>query len=106
MNQLLKRLLILGLCCVAVWMGGNERAIAAAPFTLAPLPYDYNALEPYIDAQTMQLHHDKHHAAYVGNLNTALEKHPELQNKTLEELVKTPDKIPEDITTTPCSGQS
>lgn len=65
--------------------------------TLAPLPYDYAALEPYIDAQTMQLHHDKHHAAYVNNLNAALEKYPDLQNKTIEELVADLNAVPEEI---------
>lgn len=68
--------------------------------TLAPLPYDYAALEPYIDTQTMQLHHDKHHAAYVNNLNTALEKHPELQNQPLADLITNLNTIPEDIRTT------
>ena len=53
-----------------------------------PLPYDYNALEPHIDEQTMRIHHDKHHAAYVNNLNAALEKHPELQQKSVEDLIK------------------
>jgi superoxide dismutase, Fe-Mn family len=95
-KRLLPRLLTLGLCCLALLMSGSASAIAAS-FTLPPLPYDYNALEPYIDAQTMQLHHDKHHAAYVTNLNKALEKYPELKDKTLEALVKTPDQIPEDI---------
>ena len=55
-------------------------------FTLPPLPYDYKALEPHIDEQTMRIHHDKHHAAYVNNLNAALEPHPDLQKKSLEEL--------------------
>ncbi|MCY7323985.1 MAG: superoxide dismutase [Phormidesmis sp. CAN_BIN36] len=67
---------------------------------LDSLPYSYDALEPYIDTQTMQLHHDKHHAAYVNNLNGALEKYPDLQNKQVEELVKTLDSIPEDIRAT------
>jgi superoxide dismutase, Fe-Mn family len=97
LSHLLTRLLTLGLYCIALLMGGSTSAIAASSFTLPPLPYDYKALEPYIDAQTMQLHHDKHHAAYVTNLNKALEKHPELKDKSLEELVKTPDQIPEDI---------
>lgn len=65
--------------------------------TLAPLPYDYAALEPFIDAQTMELHHDKHHAAYVNNLNAALEKYPDLQTVSAEELVMRLDDIPEDI---------
>lgn len=97
MNAQFNRLWVLLLCCIML-LGGAGSAIAA-PFTLAPLPYDYKALEPHIDAQTMQLHHDKHHAAYVTNLNKALETHPELQSKTLEELVKAGDQIPEDIRT-------
>jgi Fe-Mn family superoxide dismutase len=66
---------------------------------LPPLPYDYNALEPHIDAQTMTLHHDKHHATYVNNLNTALEKYPDLQNKSAEELIRDLNSVPEDIRT-------
>lgn len=57
------------------------------PFSLPPLPYPYDALEPYIDKLTMELHHTKHHAAYVNNLNKALESAPELANKSLEELL-------------------
>lgn len=64
---------------------------------LPPLPYDYNALEPYIDEETMHLHHDKHHQAYVNNLNAALEKYPELQNKSAEELIRDLNSVPEDI---------
>ena len=64
-----------------------------------PLPYDYNALEPHIDEQTMRIHHDKHHAAYVNNLNTALEKYPELQQKSIEDLLKGINTVPEDIRT-------
>jgi len=56
-------------------------------FTLPPLPYSSDALEPYIDKQTMEIHHGKHHAAYVTNLNKALEQAPQLQNKSLEELL-------------------
>ncbi|MDM9380744.1 superoxide dismutase [Chlorogloeopsis sp. ULAP01] len=67
--------------------------------TLAPLPYDYAALEPYIDAQTMQLHHDKHHAAYVNNLNAALEKYPDLMSKSVEELIINLEQIPSEIRT-------
>ena len=65
--------------------------------SLPPLPYDYNALEPHIDEQTMRIHHDKHHAAYVNNLNAALEKHPELANKSVDDLVKGINSVPEDI---------
>ena len=64
---------------------------------LPPLPYDYAALEPVIDTATMKLHHDMHHAAYVKNLNAALEKYPNLQSKTVEELIKDLNSIPEDI---------
>ncbi len=66
---------------------------------LPQLPYAYNALEPFIDAQTMEIHHSKHHQAYVNNLNAALEKYPELFEKPLEELIKNPTSIPEDIRT-------
>ena len=67
---------------------------------LPPLPYGYDSLEPYIDTQTMTLHHDKHHAAYVNNLNAALEKHPELSGKSAEELIRDLGAVPEDIRTT------
>jgi len=67
------------------------------PFTLPPLPYDYKALEPHIDEPTMRLHHDKHHATYVNNLNAALEPHPDLQNKPIEELLAGVDRLPEAI---------
>lgn len=68
-------------------------------FTLPSLPYAFEALEPYIDTTTMQIHHGKHHAAYVTNLNGALDKHPELAGKSLDELVKDLNSIPEDIRT-------
>lgn len=66
---------------------------------LPALPYDYNALEAAIDEQTMQIHHGKHHATYVNNLNAALEPYPELQEKSLEELLKNLDAVPEAIRT-------
>ena len=66
-------------------------------YELAPLPYDYSALEPFIDAETMHLHHDKHHQAYVNNLNAAVANHPELAAKPVEELVKDLNAIPEAI---------
>jgi Fe-Mn family superoxide dismutase len=66
---------------------------------LPPLPYDFAALEPHIDAQTMQIHHDKHHNAYVTNLNAALEKYPDLQSKSIEDLLREINKVPEDIRT-------
>lgn len=68
-------------------------------FELSPLPYNYDALEPFIDAQTMQLHHDMHHQAYVNNLNAAVEKHSQLQSKSLEDLVRELDSIPDDVRT-------
>jgi Fe-Mn family superoxide dismutase len=68
-------------------------------FTLPPLPYSFDALEPYIDAKTMEIHHDKHHGGYVNNLNKALEKHPELQSKSLDDLMKNLSSVPEDIRT-------
>jgi Fe-Mn family superoxide dismutase len=66
---------------------------------LPPLPYDYTALEAAIDEETMHLHHDKHHATYVNNLNAALEKYPELQSKSAEDLIKDLNSVPEDIRT-------
>ncbi|HWG50931.1 MAG TPA: superoxide dismutase, partial [Candidatus Acidoferrales bacterium] len=69
-------------------------------YQLPPLPYDYAALEPHIDAQTMTLHHDKHHQAYVNNLNGAIEKHPDLGKHTAEDLLRNLNSVPEDIRTT------
>jgi Fe-Mn family superoxide dismutase len=66
-------------------------------FEVPPLPYAYEALEPHIDSQTMHLHRDKHHQAYVTNLNAALEKHPELNGKSPEELLQDLNAVPEDI---------
>ncbi len=68
-------------------------------FSLPDLPYAKDALEPHIDARTMEIHHDKHHAAYTNNLNAALEKHPELAGKSAEELVSDLSKVPEGIRT-------
>jgi superoxide dismutase, Fe-Mn family len=70
-------------------------------YQVPPLPYDYSALEPTIDTQTMQLHHDKHHAAYVANANGALEKHPDLEKKfpTAEDLLRNINQVPEDVRT-------
>src|SRR6186997_902536 len=92
--------------------GSRWRSIGCFPFTnhspqrrtivahtLPQLPYAHDALEPHIDAQTMQIHHGKHHQTYVTNLNAALEKYPELQSKSVEELLKGINTIPEDIRT-------
>ena len=67
--------------------------------SLPPLPYDAAALEPHIDAQTMQIHHGKHHQTYVNNLNAALEKAPELQGKSLDDLMRSVNSVPEAIRT-------
>lgn len=66
---------------------------------LPELKYSYNALEPYIDEMTMTIHHSKHHAAYINNLNVALEKYPDLQEKTVEELIVSLDSLPDSIKT-------
>jgi superoxide dismutase, Fe-Mn family len=68
-------------------------------FTLPPLPYGYDALEPYIDTKTMQIHHDKHHAAYVNNTNGALVDQEELLALPIDELIKNLDRVPEQIRT-------
>ena len=69
----------------------------AGPFTLPPLPYAPDALEPHMDAQTMQIHHDKHHQAYVTNLNKAVADQPALAGKTVEELLRNPSAAPESL---------
>jgi Fe-Mn family superoxide dismutase len=70
-------------------------AAPSGPFSLPPLPYAYDALEPYLDAATMHLHHDKHHQAYVNNLNLAVAAHPKLAGKTVEELVANLSTLPD-----------
>ncbi|MBA4158446.1 MAG: superoxide dismutase [Gemmatimonadetes bacterium] len=70
-----------------------------AGFTLPDLPYAYNALEPHIDEQTMRIHHTKHHQAYVNNANDALKGHDDLQNMSVEELLRNLNRAPEDIRT-------
>ncbi|MGH7481961.1 MAG: superoxide dismutase [Longimicrobiales bacterium] len=69
------------------------------PFKLPDLPYDFGALEPHIDAQTMEIHHDKHHAGYTSKLNDALEKHADWQNKEIEEILRGIDRVPEQVRT-------
>jgi len=68
-------------------------------FTLPPLPYDYSALEPTIDTETMKIHHDKHHQAYVTNLNAALKDQPDLQNQNIEQILRGINNVPESIRT-------
>src|SRR6202522_371125 len=84
----------------------NGQAAATAPpapptgpFKLPALPYAYDALEPSVDAETMHLHHDKHHQAYVNNLNVAVAAHPELASKTVWELVADLNSVPEAVRT-------
>ena len=73
--------------------------LRGGPFTLPPLPYEYDALSPTIDAETMRLHHDLHHAGYVKNLNTAVSGYPDLQALSPENLIEQLDSLPEDIQT-------
>ena len=68
-------------------------------YELPPLPYAYDALEPHIDEQTMRIHHDKHHQAYVNNVNKALEGYADLQGKSIEDLMRDLDSVPEEIRT-------
>ena len=68
-------------------------------YTLPPLPYDFGALEPHIDAKTMEIHHGKHHQAYINNLNAALKDHPDHQGKPIEQLIAGLDALPEGIRT-------
>ncbi len=68
-------------------------------FELLPLPYDYSALEPYIDTQTMQIHHDKHHQAYITNVNNALQGHDQLASMSVDDLLRNINQVPESIRT-------
>jgi superoxide dismutase, Fe-Mn family len=102
-------LYLIGTGATATWFGTVANPSWAAPattaaatdvFKLPPLTYDYNALEPHIDATTMKFHHDKHHAAYVKNLNAAVNKYPQLKTKTVEQLLTSLSTLPKDIQTT------
>jgi superoxide dismutase, Fe-Mn family len=79
--------------------GAAPAAAPTGPFTLPPLGYAFDALEPHLDAQTMQIHHDKHHAAYVANLNKAVAGHKEVEGWNVEQLVRDLAKVPEEIRT-------
>jgi Fe-Mn family superoxide dismutase len=79
--------------------GTPAAAAPDGPFTLPPLPYPADALEPHLDAQTMTIHHDKHHAAYVANLNKAVVSKPELAGLTIDELMRRLDRVPADVQT-------
>ncbi|MCL4811945.1 MAG: superoxide dismutase [Vicinamibacteraceae bacterium] len=78
----------------------QSQAAPAGPFTLPPLPYPADALEPHIDAQTMTIHHGRHHQAYVNNLNAAIAKAPSLNGKTIEAILAGLDAVPEAVRTT------
>lgn len=98
-------LFVLGAGGAATALGTFPRFVLAqespqGPFELPPLPYDYNALEPYIDAETMRFHHDKHHAAYTKNLNEAVSKYPELASKSAEDILREIESVPDDVKTT------
>lgn len=84
----------------AVPVASPDGELGATPAELPPLPYDYSALEQVIDAETMRLHHDRHHAAYVNNLNEALQAYPDLQGSSVESLLRDLESVPEDIRTT------
>ena len=79
------------------WAAESPEKQATPAFTVPPLPYAYNALEPHIDERTMQFHHDKHHAAYVKGLNAVVEKYPQLRGKTAQALLLSLDSLPEDV---------
>src|SRR5262245_56312989 len=76
-----------------------EAAHQTYPFTLADLPYAYDALEPHIDQKTLQVHHRGHHSTYVKKLNEAVAKHPQLQQASLAQLLRDPERLPKDIRT-------
>ena len=91
-----------GLALSLVYRGGlrdSKENIKTMKYELPTLPYAYDALEPYIDARTMEIHYTKHHQAYVTKLNEALDKHPELADKSLGELLRKLDALPPDIRT-------
>jgi superoxide dismutase, Fe-Mn family len=89
---------LVGICGLDLTaLSGQAQQSGGGPYSLPSLPYVYDALEPYIDAQTMHLHHDKHHAAYVKNLNAAVADHPDLGKLPVEDLVRHLERVPESI---------
>ena len=101
-REAIRRTLLVGAACAVARPSFTVAADAptAEPFTLPALPYALDALEPSIDARTMEIHHGKHHAAYVSNLNKAVAGVPELAGKPLEEILRRLDAVPESIRTT------
>jgi Fe-Mn family superoxide dismutase len=98
-----RRQALVGISSVVLgWLLAPNAANAApeGPYTLPPLPYAYDALEPYIDAETMQFHHDKHHAAYVKNLNAAIAQYPQWSGLAIEVVLQNLSELPNEIQTT------
>src|SRR5256885_11041657 len=85
--------------CRAIDRSRSRFNVDIMAYELPKLPYAYDALEPHIDARTMEIHHTKHHQTYVNNLNAAVEKAPELQNKSLDELMRGINSVPESVRT-------
>jgi superoxide dismutase, Fe-Mn family len=79
---------------------GQAAPAPTGPFKLPPLPYPFDALEPHLDARTMEIHHDRHHAAYVANLNKAVAGHPKLEKWTIDQVLRNLDEVPEAIRVT------
>jgi|SRR5947209_16064218 len=102
-RQALKTALVGSAICAGLALPGvaaeSKAAAPSGPFTLPPLPYPFDALEPHIDARTMEIHHDKHHAAYVTNLNKALADSPDNTPRNIDDLIKSLDSVPEKIRT-------
>ena len=94
---LIATLSIISVIALMPTITAKSNDLGASQFELKPLPYAYDALEPYIDKETMMLHHDKHEKAYVDNLNKAIAKYPELYKKGLEGILKDLDSVPEDV---------
>jgi Fe-Mn family superoxide dismutase len=94
-NALKQAALITSAISLLPGMGLAADAAAAGPFKLPPLPYAFDALEPHIDAKTMEIHHDKHHATYVANLNKAIAGQADLAGKSVEELVRNLSSVPQ-----------
>ena len=94
---LIATLSIISIIALMPTITAKSNDLGGAQFELKPLPYAYDALEPYIDKETMMLHHDKHEKAYVDNLNKAIAKYPELYKKGIEGILKDLDSVPEDV---------
>jgi Fe-Mn family superoxide dismutase len=98
-RELIQSIVFAGAAAGASTVGLAQAPAAKGPFLLPPLPYPADALEPHIDARTMEIHHDRHHAAYVNNLNNALAGHPEWAGQSIEELMRSLNRVPEAIRT-------